>query len=273
MTLKAALPLMLFSAIALADEYRSFSDVDVSRSESRVVEIDQFTIGSTWYFDQKETLGPLKEFEYINKTSNIFGSYSRFESESGGMAFDSDFPVIGGEYFAGNVLMGGSYRKLDDFEAFSGTLGYLVNSNFLVSLDAFKVEDQDNQYFVSARYNHQLGGSNYIGFNFRTDDDFDTREVSSRYFTQLAGETHLAAELSYTFVDDFDDFWSLGADYYFNKQTSLGLGIAKNEFYSLDFTRFFNRNIAVELGYSTSSNDAFADLDVDTYQLGVTVQF
>jgi hypothetical protein len=40
----------------------------------------------------------------------------------------------------------------------------------------------------------------------------------------------------------------------------------------LDFTHFFNRNIAVELGYTTSRNDVVADLDVDMYQLGVTVQ-
>lgn len=269
MNLKAFLPLMLCSSFVVAEEYRSFSDVDYSHTETGPFELDELIIGSTWYFDTKESLGPLTEFEYINRTSNIFGTYSRFDATE---TFDA--AVLGGEYFAGNVLLGGSYRILDEFDVFSGTVGYLFTSNILVSLDAVKAEDIDTDYFVSARYNHQLRGNDYIGFNVSTDVEFDTKALSSRYFTRLGGENYLAAEVSYTFADDAEDFWALDGDYYFSKRTSLGLGIAKNEVYSLDLAHFFNDNIAVELGYTTSRNDDFdLDLDVDSYQLGITVQF
>lgn len=270
MNLKSILPLILLPSIVIAEEYRSISNLDYSRFETGPLELDQFAFGSTWYFDRKVTLGPLNEFEYINKTSNIFGAYTRFE----GMNADFDDALIGGEYFAGNLLVGGSYRNLEDFDVVTGTVGYLLNSNFLVSLDAVKAEDIDAEYFVNARYDHQLGGTNYIGFHFRTDDEFDTKEISSRYFTQLASENYLAAEVSYTIFDNADDIWALDGDYYFNQRTSLGLGIAKDEVYSLDFTHFFTRNIAVELGYTTSRNDDTGlDLDLDAYQLGITAQF
>lgn len=55
---------------------------------------------------------------------------------------------------------------------------------------------------------------------------------------------------------------------------SLGLGIQKDDVYTLDFTHFFNENVAVELAYTTTENESeLLDIDVNSYQLGVTVQF
>lgn len=268
MKLKALLPLMLIPPIALAEEYHSFSNADYSRTEIGPVDFDEFTIGTAWYFANRVTLGPLKEFEYINRTSNVFGSWTRIDGTDG-----ADTVQIGGEYFAGNVLLGGSAANLDGTNAFTGTLGYLFSSNFLVSLAASKTESFDTNYFINVRYNHQLHGSDYIGFNLSTDEEFDTQAISSRYFTGLAGEKYLAAELSYTFSDNGEDSWALQGDYYLNRRTSLGLGIAKHEVYTLDFSHFFTENFAIGLNFTTRNDDSGFDLDVDVYRLGMTLQF
>jgi outer membrane protein W len=63
---------------------------------------------------------------------------------------------------------------------------------------------------------------------------------------------------------------------YFNERARLGvglqLGLAENAVYSVDFTRFFTDNVAVELGYTTSRNDDLnLNLDVDIYRLSMAI--
>lgn len=269
-SLKALLPLLLCSSLAIGEEYRSFTDFDYARNETDFSELDTFTVGSTWYFSPKETLGPLNEFEYVNTSSNIFGSWARLDTPGS----DVDEMLIGGEYFAGNVLLGGSYLNRESADAYTATLGYLFSDNFLVSVDAEKFESFDARYFINARYAQQLGGTDYIGFAVRADDDFLSTAVSSRYFTRLAGERYLAAEATYHFNDRAEDFWALEGDYYFSRRTSLGLGVRKHDVYALDFTHFFNENVAVELAYTTQEFELdFEEVDFKRYQLGVTVQF
>lgn len=280
MNLKVLLPLVLSSSVAFAEDYHSISDFDYTRSDFGTLvfagqrfttEQDLYTLSSTWYFDSKETLGPLNEFEYINKTSNIFGAWSQFDG-SGSHAHQA---TIGGEYFAGNFLLGGSYTGLDGPDGFTGTLGYLFSDAFLISAEALKTEGLDTHYLFNARYNHQLSGTNYIGFNFSTDDEFDVKTISSRYFTRLSGESYLAAEISYTlFPNNIEDLWTFEGDYYLNRRTSLGLGVAKDDTYSFDFTHFFTENVALKLSYATRDLDAqFIEGDFKSYSLGLTVQF
>ncbi|HLT90095.1 MAG TPA: putative porin [Woeseiaceae bacterium] len=270
MKAKIAVPLMLFSTIVAAEEYRSFSTVDYSHSETDFLELDQFSLTSTWFFDDKATLGPLKEFEYINRTSNVFGRYSRFDS--GGNFYRA---AVGGEYFAGNWLLGGSYDDGDGPRLLTGTVGYLFSEDFLLSVDAVKLGNLDTDLVLDARYNHRLGGNDYIGFNLRVDDDFDSREIASKYFTRLAGDTWLAVGLAYNFIEGAEDPWSVTGDYYFSERTSVALGVGKHDRYSLGLSHFFNRNVALELGYSTMEVDVpgSSSLDEDVYRAGVTIQF
>lgn len=260
----AALPLMIFSASVAAEEYTSISEASYTNTEYTSFETDRFDIGTTYFFAPKETMGPLKEFEYINKTTNIFAGYSYLDFDEE----DRDLLSVGGEYFAANgFVVGGSVSDFDGSNLYTASVGYLFSPNFLLSLEGVKPEDEDTEYFVNARYNHQLGGNDYIGFNFFTDDDFDSRTLSSKLFKALGGETWITASASYTANDDFDDFWDLGAEYYFSKATSIFAGYDKEETVELGVSHFFNRNIAGKMAYTTNS-----DTDVDTFQLGVTVQ-
>ncbi|MCX2782860.1 putative porin [Microbulbifer thermotolerans] len=259
-----ALPLMICSATVSAEEYTSISEANYSEAEKSFGDVDQFDIGTTYYFAPKETLGPLKEFEYINKTSNLFAGYSYFEYDGD----DEDTLAVGGEYFASNgFVVGGSAADFGDNDLYTASVGYLFSPNFLLSLESVKWEDRDADYFVNASYNHQLSGNDYIGFSFSTDDNFDSRTLSSKFFKELGGETWFTANASYTANDDFEDIWLVGTEYYFSKATSIFANYNKEETLGLGVSHFFNRNIAGNIAYTTNS-----DTDVDTFLLGVTVQ-
>ena len=87
-------------------------------------ENDGYQISGQHYFSAKDNLGPLGEFEYINKDSNVYGRYSDVE--------DYSATTIGGEYFNGNFLIGGGHHSDDDdFDSNMFSIGYLFNENIL----------------------------------------------------------------------------------------------------------------------------------------------
>ncbi|MCO1332827.1 putative porin [Microbulbifer sp. OS29] len=278
----AALPLMLLAATAGAEEYNSITTAGYSNLDFDGADGNQFTAETTYYFGGKEALGPLKEFEYINKVSNVSAAYSHYDVSN----YDTDNFAVAGEYFAGNGFMfGANLTEVADDNVNTVALGYLFTPNFLVKLSHTDF-DSDDETFVEFRYNHQLSGSDYIGFDFVTDDDFDASVLSSKYFTNLGGDQYLTAEFSYADYDGGDDYWQIGADYFFTQNTSVGLKLDENEDMKLAFSHFFNRNVAVEAAYSTMlgdgmnirsfGNEAYgagsADIEVDKFELGLTVQ-
>ncbi len=260
----AALPLMVFAASAAAESYQSISNAAYIGTEIGNVDADTFAFGSTYYFAPKETLGPLKEFEYINKVTNIFGGYSYTDTDFG----DADALTVGAEYFDASGFMGGVSVTEGDFnDGYDLSVGYLFNPDLLVQLRREKIEDVDAEWFVDASYNYQLNGSDYIGFNFVADDDFDSRTLSSKLFKYLGGENWLTVDASYTSNDEFDNDWEIGAEYYFSKTTSVGVGYEDDETFDLGVSHFFTPNVAGQLAYQTNS-----DIDLDQFLLGVTIQ-
>ncbi|WP_444906835.1 putative porin [Microbulbifer sp. SSSA008] len=274
----AALPLMLVAATAGAEEYNSFTNSTYENYEytysntgsagvtkRKSYDADYFNLGTTYFFGGKETLGPLKEFEYINKVSNVSAgfSHSNFGSE------DIDSFTVGGEYFASNgIVVGAGIYDLWESNVDYQSIGYLFSPDFLVKLNHVD-NDSDNEFSVEARYNHQLNSTDYVGFNLFVDEESDNRILSSKYFVHLSGEQYLTAELTYNSVKEYDDFWALGTEFFFSQRTSVEFDYNEQEDYKLGMTHFFNRNIAVEAAY-LSNNDVSGDLDI--YQLGLTVQ-
>ncbi|WP_444899459.1 putative porin [Microbulbifer sp. VAAC004] len=279
----AALPLMLLAATATAEEYNSISTLGYSNLDFDSADGNQFGAETTYYFGGKEALGPLKEFEYINKVSNVSAAFLHYDVESE----DLDNFAFAGEYFADNGLVfGANITEVDDSGVNKLTLGYFFTPNFLVEASHVDTDEEDKT-LVEARYNYQLSGTDYIGFDFATDDDFDVQVFSSKYFTSLGGNQYLAAELAYANIDNGDDYWQVGTDYYFTSNTSFGVKFDENDDYKVAFSHFFSRNIAVEAAYSTIfaegmnlrsfGNEAYAagadfDVDIDKFELGLTVQ-
>lgn len=260
----AALPLMVFAASAAAESYQSISNLDYENYEQPGADRDVLSLDTKYYFAPLESTGPNKEFEYIIKTTNIFSNYQFFDFEGG----DADSLEVGGEYFAANgFVVGAGIADIDGTNVYRASLGYLFSPNFLLSVADVKAEGGDHVQFVNARYNHSLGGTDYIGFNFNTDDDFDSSTLSSKLFKELGGDTWFVAEASFTNNDDSENNWDLGAEYYFSKGTSVGAGYNKAEDIELNVSHFFNRNVAGKLAFVNGG-----DIDVDQFLLGVTVQ-
>ncbi|WP_444943200.1 putative porin [Microbulbifer sp. ZKSA006] len=273
----AALPLILLAASANAEEYHSITTVGYSSLDYDIellgAELDregnQWLAETTYYFSGKETLGPLKEFAYINKVSNVSAAFFHNEIEDN----NADSYAVAGEYFAQNGLtLGISLTEVNERNIDAVSLGYLFTPNFLLELSHTEFESDEKTY-AELRYNHPLSGADYLGFDFVSDNDFDTAVFSSKYFTSLGGGRYLTAELSYADYEGGNDYWQIGSDYFFTQSTSLGIKLDERDDIKLAFSHFFSRNIALEAAYSTMAADDNINIrsfGSDTYRAGST---
>jgi hypothetical protein len=287
--------LFLCNAVKSAESYQSFSHVNYSKSEFVNTDNQYWSLGSRYYFDAKEALGPLDQFEYINAISNVSGTYSNntFDSEYrfDGTNYESKSSIdsfdIGGEWFVGNLLVGGSYTYIntdyqrtafsndDDYNVYRATLGYLITDDLLVKVNMIKSEDTSAFYTISANYNLQLNKNDYVGFGYNTDEDLDVHHLSTQYFMALSQDSYFVLGGNYTFNNTdsqwVEDSWNINSSYYFNQYTSASVSYDKNEEYSIGANHFFNKSYALGLVYTANNSDDW--VDSKTYSVNFTAQF
>lgn len=253
------------SSSVFANEYQTFAELNYLsldvEGNGENENGNGYSLSFNHFFDKKQSLGPLSEFDYINRESHAFAAYYDFEDDS---AF-----AIGGNYFAGRFLIGATYEDNDDYDSKSFSLGYLISRDFLVKVTATDPDFSDTSYNLSAQYNHQLDGNDYLGFTYSTDEEFDYQSISGTYFTRLEGERYLKLEAAY-YDSDFDDTWEIGASYYLNNMTSVSLGTSEESDYTLGARHFFNNNFSIQADYFTTEEFG---VEVDLWQIGVTAQF
>jgi len=259
--------LIFASTSAMATDYNSFSSINYLKLNNDTVNSDTYGASSVYFLNKKTTLGPLNEFEYINKSSNIFGGFTDGDNAN---AYQ-----LGGELFIDKWLVGGSYNYLDkdngNDDAYSLKLGYLINDNFLIKAQATR-NNGDTLYNFSAAYNVQLNDQDYVGFTYNTDDKFDAQTVSSKYFAALGSNNYVTAGLSYTRNDNSSNNLIASMGYYFNPNTSVSVSYDDDDDYTISGKHFFNKNYALSVGYSSnaSTND---NEDYDLYSVNFTAQF
>ena len=263
MTLKYVLPVIALAASAAvsAEEYQLFTGLTADHARANGDSETNWNLDATYFFDKKVTLGPLDQFEYINKVSNVSAGYSRI--------FDTNIWGVAGEYFAENglVITAAHGRASGNYVNQIG-LGFLVSDNVIIRANAIKPEDTSTTYLFSASYNHQLQGNDYVGFTAYTDDEFDSYGISSKYFASLNEGRYIAVGIALA-DNDGSSSWATEADYYFNQTTSVGLTYDKADSYSLNAKHFFNTNWALEARFASNADDS----TLKTYSLGVTGQF
>lgn len=263
MALKYLLPVIALTAAATvsAEEYQIFTGLNVDHV--RVADNSQniWRLEGQYFFDKKQTLGPLDQFEYINKVTNVGAGFARSSGENSW--------IVGGEYFTDNkFVVSARHTRNGDFDATAVGIGYLISDDFLVKAEAIKPEEGNTDYLFTAKYNHRLVGNDYIGFSAYTDDDFDVYGISSKYFASLDEGRYIAVGVS---IDRrFNDtFWDAQADYYFSSMTSVGVSYGKNDFYSLNAKHYFNPNWALQVAYSGNADNS----ELKSYSVGVIGQF
>jgi len=250
----------LISSTAIADSYQSFTNASYTNIDTAGNNIDIFAIDSIYYLQKRAVLGPLDQLSYINTTANIYGGYINAE--------DNDLFTLGGEYFVEQFLVGASYTNTDSDDAYTLSLGYLVNKNFIVKATLQDSDNTDTSYLLSGSYNVELGGKDYLGFTFTTDDGFDNQEVSAKYFKALTDGRYITSEVSYAINDNADNVLTAVGSYYLNTNTSVFVGFdSGNDDYSVGAKHYFTKNYALSGEYTTGDND------LDLYSINFTAQF
>jgi hypothetical protein len=274
MKLKYVLPILTVAAAHVsAEEYQLFTNLHFSHIQADVTlaaddllfphhsRENLWQLNGQYYFDKKQTLGALDQFEYINKVSNVSMGYAHAAGEN--------FGAIGGEYFAANnLVLSAHFSGNADFHTTSVGVGYLISKDFIVRVLAEKPEEGDTSYLFSASYNLQLQGYDYIGFTTSVDDEFDYVTLSSKYFAGLENGRFIALGMSVA-DNNGSTAWNAGVDYYFSKMTSAGLSYGKDDNYSLNAKHYFNQSWALEAGFSSNADDS----SIKVYSLGLSGQF
>jgi predicted porin len=231
-----------------ANGQQSFSNISYISVDDERLDLSQVSINSQYFFEGRPSLGPLNQFEYINKTSNVSVAYQYINSESEAWHWSGKSRTIsentnnrlgiGGEWFSGNLLLGGSYSYVDseysrqkggdsysdNSDTFGLTAGYLVSDDLLVKVDINKYKNGNSYFTASASYNWQLGDLDYIGFTYSTDESLDFQNLSAKYLMALVDESYLVLVANYVYDNSGsyeDDRWNMGVNYYFNTKTSL----------------------------------------------------
>lgn len=259
--MRILIPLILCCSNAIAQEYRTFVDLGHTRVDDEFSDFDFSAVNVKHYFQSRNALGPLSEFEYINKSSFISGYYS--ESE------DFYSYGVGGRAFIGKVIVGGGHSEIegeDNFDVVS--LGYLITDDFLVNAQRARSDFGKDTYTLSSSYNYQINDYDYFGVSVSTDDDLDYLNTSTKYFKKIGDDNYMTAQLSY-FNDKVDYFWSAAAKYYFSRMTGVFLSLDDQDNYSVGFESFFNNYISLNFSYGSRLDES----DTEIYRFGLHAQF
>ncbi len=293
-----SLPALLACNNALAQSYQSFSSISYFKTDAGSYKSDDINLNSTYFFDPRLALGPLNEFDYINKINNLSANYHHDSSESfyefNGNSNDyeskSNSFAVSGEVIVGQFLIAGGYSHIksdskavifsdDSSNSYNMSLGYLITDDFLLKANVNKFDDSDEFYSFDARYNLQLNKTDYVGFNYDTDEDFDFHTLSTKYFTKLSSDNYLVLSGSYTYDSRdneegyiFSDLshWHIGSSYYFNQHTSVFASYGKHDYYSVGANHFFTNNFSLRAQYNSA---ATSKNDFDGYSVSFVAQF
>lgn len=264
MTFKYVLPFIALTASAsiAAEEYQLFTELKADHVRFSGDNKTNWDLKGTYFFDKKQTLGPLDQFEYINKVSNIDANFSR--------VFNNNVWAIGGEYFAeNNLVVSASHQRTSGFYASTLGLGYLFADNFIVRAEAIKPKNSSTAFLFSASYDHKLQNNNdYIGFTAQVDDEFDYFSISTKYFASLGEASYIALGLGLEDNDGTNN-WNLSADYYLTKMTSFGVKYDKADNYTVNAKHYFDQNWALNAGYGSNADTS----GIKVYSLAVIGQF
>lgn len=192
-------------------------------------------------------------------------SYYHLDRDSGGS--DGAFGVRGEYHFAPvqtrehplaeaaflerstNVYAQGA----DDFDALSiGGEFYVPNSMFYVAADVSRYDYGSSDTVVTGTFG-VLPLDGLLITTSVTDDGYDAN-VSAKYVTAIGSVNYLNVEATYQ-DDDWDDYLSIGADFYIDRTFSVGGSYEDSyglDVFSLRTRKFFTNEISGELALSDS---------------------
>jgi len=283
----------IFSSGVQAENYQLFSSISYS-SDSYVIgnKTKSKSIATSYFFEGRETTGPLNEFDYINTSSNVQASYTGTETDLGPIDYLSDSILLAGQWFLNDFVLGASYLRNEsglDLQSviktkndiYSASLGYLITDNWIVDVlytDYDDLYSEDNTIVsFSTNYNVALNDSDYVGFGYASDEDFDIHTLTVKYFVNISTESYLAFNGLYA-IDDSDDYmsddnWRVGVSYYLNHRTSISASFDDHDIYTLAAGYYFNDNFSMQAHYSATNDNQRGYGVEDSFGIGFSAQF
>ncbi len=218
-SLALATAMVFSSGLALADSYQAEIGADYTDVDGGD---GAFGIHGEFHFNPVQTRNhPLAEAAFLEQSSNVYA------------AADNDFDVltVGGEmYVPDTMFYAGARVARTDFNGSDDTTLYATLG--LTPVDGLLVTTEFN------------------------DDGYDAN-VQAKYVTALGGGNYVNLEGEYR-DSDFDDYLSLGADFYFTRTLSVGAAFA-DRFGTDEFTlrarNFFTDEVSGQVAFTDSDGN------------------
>lgn len=246
-----------------AEEYTTFLSAEYSSVKTDITssfgsvetDSDYWQLSASHFFTPRPTMGPLKEFQFINQQS--------FIATSASFSDQNDSQQISGEFIWNDWVVSAS-NSFGDADSASLGVGYFITEDFKVSVynssfnNAEGLFDSDESIFnFRMEYVYPLAGKDYLGASFNTNEDLNSSTLVTKYFTALDNEHYLSlAATAVVFGDDFkdtEDLLSFTAEYYINQYTSFSAGLSakgEREGFSIGASHYFDENSSLSISYS-----------------------
>lgn len=254
--------LSLASATAVAGSYQSQTDVNYGWADVEGADLSSWNLKQRFYLAPVQTEGavPLAEAAFMQRQASLHGTFSRDSVEYGEFEANNNSWSVGGEYMDSRHDFYASldWRFINNSKEYEATtkLGFFVQNDWLVTGDIYHVKD--------------FAGSTYLEYGASTKKllDLDTGD-----FIAITAGMRNYNHSTWT-------GYNVGADYYFGKNLSVGLGYDWNskgvfqteaDAYELRSQWFALPNLA--LNASLKRVDYLDDEDETLYQVGGSYRF
>lgn len=208
-----------------------------------------YGINGAYYFSGVNTRNhPLAEAAFLEKSSNVYASWVRNDYD--GDWGDLDVTTIGVDFYIPDTML------------FLGA-GVLQHD-----IDEEGANDKDSHWFAKVGITPVDGLLVWSQF-YEDVDISDHWNINAKYVIPLAGETAINLVASHADWDDQDSQTNVGADYYFNRNFSLGAGYTfadEDDGYELRARHFFNDSFSVQAAYTAFDYE-------DAWLVGASVRF
>lgn len=198
--------LSMVSVAAVAGSYQSQTDVNYGWADIEGADLSSWNLKQRFYLAPVQTEGsvPFAEAAFMQRQASVHGTFSRDSVEYAGMKAHNNSWSVGGEYMDSRHDF---YASLDwkfvnnskEYEAVT-KLGFFVQNDWLVTGDIYHVKDNDGSTFL------EYGASTKKLLDLDT-GDFIALTAGMRNFNHSTWTAY-----------------NVGADYYFGKNLSVGLG-------------------------------------------------
>ena len=253
----------VISAGAVADSFQSQTDVNYSTVDVGPFDLSAWQLKQRFYLAPVNTDGatPLAEAAFMQRQSSVAGSYTRAKLDTNQADAHASSWSLGGEYMdsSHNYYASLDWQFENNSKAYEATtkLGYFVQNDWLVTGDIYQIKDDM--------------GHTALEYGVSTKKLLD---LTNGDFFALTGGLRNHDDSTMTSYD-------VGADYYFGKNLSVGVGYSwyspgvfqsNHDSYQLRTQWYVLPNLALNASVGKIFVDEM-ELDETAYQVGASYRF